>query len=362
MKYTNISLNSLSIFKLSFSESFSFFQNNKIPKPLFINFYELIENMAGKRKIYDGEIKEEPFFRNSQFIYKIIETILEEKMKLGLTTILILPEFINEKELNKFIEISKKWFIKYKIFTEVKNIKFLQQNRINSLKIDIIGDVHGLYEELLELIKKMGYDEQLNHKDDRKLLFIGDFIDRGPKSLEVYKFIKNAVENQHYATLGNHEATLMRMYHNIPAKNRGSTIRVYEELKDNNLLEEAIEFFSNLPFYYIIDEKFLATHANIESFDELFITKKELLCGSYPNKKKIFDVDEHYQKLYNNRINKYRLIHGHIQKFANYKDVFVLEERQVFRGNLVAFRCDTEEIIKQKVEYDYDEIKKQNGW
>jgi bis(5'-nucleosyl)-tetraphosphatase (symmetrical) len=362
VKYINISLNSLSIFKLSLSESLTFQETNTIPKPLFINFYELLENMAGKRKVYDEEIKEKTFFKNSQFIYSLIETVLEEKMRLSLTTILILPDNISDKDLNRFLEISKKWYVKYRIFKEVNKINFIQKNRIDTLKIDVIGDVHGLYDELLLLIKKLGYDENLNHKENRKLLFIGDFIDRGPKSLEVYKLVKNALEDGHYATLGNHEATLMRMYHKIPAKERGSSIRVYEEFEQNGILDEAMELFANLPFYYIIDDIFLATHANIETFDELFSTKKELLCGSYPNKKKILDVDERYQKLYENGVNRYRLIHGHMKKFNNYNDVFVLEERQVFKGNLVAFRCDTQEIIREKVEYDYDEIKKKNGW
>lgn len=58
----------------------------------------------------------------------------------------------------------------------------------------IIGDVHGEYHLLMELILKL--------PKDAKICFVGDLIDRGNKSKEVIKFIR---DNNHYAVKGNHE-------------------------------------------------------------------------------------------------------------------------------------------------------------
>jgi serine/threonine protein phosphatase 1 len=58
----------------------------------------------------------------------------------------------------------------------------------------VIGDVHGQFDMLMRLLDK------LPQIDD--LCFVGDLIDRGPKSKEVIGFVR---ENCHKVVLGNHE-------------------------------------------------------------------------------------------------------------------------------------------------------------
>ena len=62
--------------------------------------------------------------------------------------------------------------------------------------IYIIGDVHGCYRSLLALI------EQLPHKFDSKICFVGDLIDRGPASADVVEFVR---AGGYDAVMGNHE-------------------------------------------------------------------------------------------------------------------------------------------------------------
>ncbi|WP_148274523.1 metallophosphoesterase [Advenella kashmirensis] len=52
-----------------------------------------------------------------------------------------------------------------------------------SASLDIIGDIHGEYEALRQLLGHLGYDSLGCHADRRKLVFIGDLCDRGPDSL-----------------------------------------------------------------------------------------------------------------------------------------------------------------------------------
>ena len=68
--------------------------------------------------------------------------------------------------------------------------------------LDIIGDVHGCYDELLELLSTLGYviedngtGVHLSHPAGRKATFVGDLVDRGPKSPEVVKLVMAAVRD-----------------------------------------------------------------------------------------------------------------------------------------------------------------------
>lgn len=77
--------------------------------------------------------------------------------------------------------------------------------------LDVIGDVHGEYTALLNLLKSLGYDEEGNHPQGRKLVFVGDLCDRGPDSPAVIKLVKKFVDNGNaQAVLGNHELNILQ--------------------------------------------------------------------------------------------------------------------------------------------------------
>ena len=84
------------------------------------------------------------------------------------------------------------------------------------MKVDIIGDVHGCYDELIALINKLEYTFKNDlpiHKDGRKLAFIGDLTDRGPHSIKVIEFIYDLVKNNlAFYTPGNHCNKLYRYF------------------------------------------------------------------------------------------------------------------------------------------------------
>ena len=81
-------------------------------------------------------------------------------------------------------------------------------------KIDLIGDIHGHYLELRLMLEKFGYSFQglnLTHPENRKLAFVGDFINRGPQSVEVLKLVKSLQESgEAFVVLGNHEFKLVQ--------------------------------------------------------------------------------------------------------------------------------------------------------
>jgi len=67
------------------------------------------------------------------------------------------------------------------------------------MKHYVIGDVHGHYNTLLALVDKL--------PKDIRLIFVGDLIDRGPKSMEVVKFVR---EGGHLCVRGNHEELMVK--------------------------------------------------------------------------------------------------------------------------------------------------------
>lgn len=84
---------------------------------------------------------------------------------------------------------------------------------------DIVGDVHGCAEELRELLAALGHavegeGEALRvapHPEGRKLVFVGDLVDRGPATPEVLRIAMAAVEGAGaYAVQGNHDRKLAR--------------------------------------------------------------------------------------------------------------------------------------------------------
>ena len=73
---------------------------------------------------------------------------------------------------------------------------------------DIIGDIHGQYDKLVSLLSQLGYSQANGawRHSERKAIFVGDLIDRGPKQLATVELVRGMVESgSARCILGNHE-------------------------------------------------------------------------------------------------------------------------------------------------------------
>ena len=81
---------------------------------------------------------------------------------------------------------------------------------------DIIGDIHGCYDELCELLDQLGYQitadgATARHRDGRRVFFVGDLVDRGPATPAVLRLAMGMVASGDALCVpGNHEAKLLR--------------------------------------------------------------------------------------------------------------------------------------------------------
>jgi hypothetical protein len=82
---------------------------------------------------------------------------------------------------------------------------------------DVIGDVHGHYDELSQLLTMMGYrysaqSHLFSNPNGRKVVFVGDYIDRGTQNIETIRLVRNMVDSgQAYAIMGNHDFNAVMM-------------------------------------------------------------------------------------------------------------------------------------------------------
>ena len=79
----------------------------------------------------------------------------------------------------------------------------------------VVGDVHGRSDLLYNLLRKITYDAaQLPLSERRELIFLGDYVDRGPDSRGVIDLVLSTIAEQEFwivtALRGNHEAALLQ--------------------------------------------------------------------------------------------------------------------------------------------------------
>ncbi|MFN8254686.1 MAG: metallophosphoesterase [Bacteroidales bacterium] len=126
---------------------------------------------------------------------------------------------------------------------------------------DIIGDIHGYAITLIKLLEKLGYRLENGHYSHpgRKAIFVGDFIDRGPRVFESLRIVKPMVESgSALALMGNHEYNAICFHTKTKngknwlrahsQKNINQHVTTLEAINDNQMeWEEYLEWFKSLP-------------------------------------------------------------------------------------------------------------------
>lgn len=162
---------------------------------------------------------------------------------------------------------------------EIEGLTILREPLWNNKKtetgpFDIIGDIHGCLAETLELLGTLGYQVSkqdgrygVSHPQRRKLIFVGDLVDRGPDSPNVVRLVSSVVESgMGFCVAGNHDVKLSRAL-------RGRDVKISHGLAESLAQLEGepaefrrftAEFLDGLVSHYVLDGgKLVVAHAGL---------------------------------------------------------------------------------------------------
>jgi hypothetical protein len=123
---------------------------------------------------------------------------------------------------------------------------------------DIIGDIHGYASLLKQLLSEMGYkrSDGIWRHPDRKVIFVGDFVNRGPEIRETLSLVRGMVEaGNALAILGNHEYSSI-LYH---IKDDNGTFMTRHIAGNRNQIQKTLTVYKNFNEEWISNLKWMRT-------------------------------------------------------------------------------------------------------
>jgi protein phosphatase len=145
---------------------------------------------------------------------------------------------------------------------------------------DVIGDVHGCFDELVLLLQKLGYEVHpreppadgagfaVRGPEGRKLVFVGDLVDRGPRTPAALRLVMSTVRTGlALCVRGNHDDKLLRKLQGRDVRLTHGLAESLEQLgrEPTGVLERVRDFLEALPSHYVLDGgKLVVAHAGIK--------------------------------------------------------------------------------------------------
>jgi len=271
---------------------------------------------------------------------------------------------------------------------EVSNFEILQANqpveivpipldrRDDQGPFDIIGDIHGCAWELMSLLEKLGYVpgswEELPareyhaavsaHHEGRKVILLGDLVDRGPENLATLRIAQRVEELGGFRVLGNHDDKVARWAQgrNVTPSEEMATTTCHEL---NELSEEERrrlgEWLSDAEAHYLLDGGRLAVaHAGIDQKYQGRNTRGARSFALYgPSYNDQYDQDGYPLRIdwAKDYAGETTVVHGHVVygEPNERNKVVAVDTGCVFGGSLTAYRWP---------EQTYVSVKAQRNW
>ncbi|MBR4391414.1 MAG: serine/threonine protein phosphatase [Bacteroidales bacterium] len=224
----------------------------------------------------------------------------------------------------------------------------------------IIPDIHGCAKTLKSLVESF-----LKITKEDELFFLGDFIDRGPRSKEVIDYLMDLQEKGYrlHCLKGNHEdycikaweadqkwhlfkPEIQRSWEKVGAS---ATLKSFGVKHPREIPQQYIEWMQGLEYYHELED-YILVHAGMNfNIDNPFEDLRSMIWV------RNFKVDF-------NKTNGRRIIHGHIPVDYSFIDHVIHHQKgydfialdngvfcteQTDMGNLMAFNPDTNVLFAQ---------------
>lgn len=249
--------------------------------------------------------------------------------------------------------------------TEILREKLYNNKRDETGPFDIIGDIHGCFIELTELLTKLDYKIETVEPNlvnfgfivtppiNRKAIFVGDLVDRGPDSPNVLRLVMSMVNSKiAFCVPGNHDLKLQKYLNGKQVQLKHGLETTIKQLESESYEFKKIveQFLNSLISHYVLDNgKLVVAHAGL----------KENMHGRGSGAVRSFclygettgEIDEFGLPVRLNWAKEYRgsakVVYGHtpVPEAEWLNNTIDIDTGCVFGGKLTALRYPEEEII-----------------
>ena len=203
----------------------------------------------------------------------------------------------------------------------------------------IVGDIHGCYDEFIELLENIGITEA------DEVISLGDIVDRGPKSVELFEYFSSR-KNAH-VLMGNHERKHLNGILNYSQE--------IVKIQFGERYEAFLEWLKTLDYYYETNEAIIV-HAFFEHDKSLTNQKETVLSGSTSGTRYLeqkYEANTYWQTFYQG---EKPIIYGHhvvgdAPKVMN--NTYGIDTGACHGGMLTAIELPNFTIHQIRVQQDY---------
>jgi polynucleotide kinase-phosphatase len=269
--------------------------------------------------------------------------------------------------------------------TGITRDKLYNDKRDECGPFDIIGDVHGCFDELRELLVSLGYDisetscvtAKENHipedagyfgfrvtaPQSRKVIFLGDLVDRGPDNVSVLRLAMSMVKSGiAYCVQGNHDMKLQKYLKGKKVQlTHGFNVTASQiDSETEDFRKSVNSFLNSLVSHYVLDNgRLVVAHAGL----------REDMQGRASGAVRSFclygettgETDEFGLPVRNNWAEEYRgqakVVYGHVSvpKAEWFNRTIDIDTGCAYGGCLTALRYPEEELVSAKARKTYYE-------
>ena len=250
---------------------------------------------------------------------------------------------------------------------EIVRVPLLTDRRSETGPFDIIGDIHGCGDELELLLEKLDYQRDENgvfrHFEGRKVVFLGDLVDRGPRVADVLELAQKMVENgAALCVRGNHDDKLLRHLQGkkVAVRHGLETSLADLETRGDEFKSSAKTFLDGLISHFVLDEgRLVVAHAGVKAEMQgrsSGAVRAFAMYGETTGETDEFGLPVRYPWA-NDYRGRAAVIYGHtpIPRAVWHNNTLNIDTGAVFGGELTALRWPERELVSVQAKMVYSE-------